>query len=162
MFLTLYFMPLADFVMGFLGFRSGGAASAGTLECGRETLDCPGTANRGMDDGEWATCECADRSKIFTVSCHVVRGEWEDWGAFNKGECVSKLACSTNGATQDCSSAIANCSRTCKNNIWGSCVCTSCKNGYVMVSGTCYASCNISNGTGYEVDISESSSTTGV
>ncbi len=24
MFLTLYFMPLADFVMGFLGFRSGG------------------------------------------------------------------------------------------------------------------------------------------
>lgn len=173
MFLTLYFMPLADFVMGFLGLNGSGKAYAGTLKCGTNTHECDGVSGQTLkpveDGGPVLQCRCKTNSNmVYDVGCYEVIVGDINWDGrielvFNAGSCYSPNACSPNGATKDCSSESRYGTSTCKDSVWGSCVYGACKSGYVMVSNTCYASCSISNGSGYEKWVSESSSsTTGV
>ncbi len=172
---TLYFVPIGHFVMSLFGISTrNGNAVAGTITCGGKTKECGGVSAQTLNRGSTVTCQCSTDSKLKQdLACTEIM--WEEIVCDNggtsdcytqeiivndfwTGECYNPDACSPNGSTKSCSTSTAEGTRTCKNGVWGGCVTTSCKSGYVMVKGSCIPSCNISNGVGYEDSIDSSSS----
>ncbi len=165
MFLTLYFMPFANFIRGIFGLPHIDQAYAGTVRCNTNNngVQCPGKPDTLLTDNQTIQCTCAtDSSKVFDVRCGTIWDEvnstWLD--ELVTGMCYTPGACSPNGKTEDCSTSSRNGTRKCVNGKWSACEYGECKSGYVLVDGGCYATCDISNGTGYEIDIATSSSST--
>ncbi len=166
MFLTLYFAPLSDFIMGLIGVRSGGAI-AGTIRCTSTggTRECGGQSSQTVSVGTTLQCTCVtDSSKVEDVECIVEQDTASDgtgrdvYRFVSTGLCYSKSACLPNGMKVDCSTASQYGTKTCVGGKWGPCQMGDCKSGYIKVGGSCFVACNMSNGSGYEMDIEESSS----
>lgn len=165
MFLTLYFMPFANFIRGIFGLPHIDQAYAGTVKCDThfDGVQCPGQPDTQLTGNQTIQCTCpTDSSKVFDIKCENTWAEkdstWVDVPAV--GTCYAPNACSPNGKTEDCSTSLRNGTKKCVNGKWGACEYGECKSGYVLVNGGCYATCDIPNGTGYEMDIAASSSST--
>lgn len=126
------------------------------------TINCSSlSSNTLYKAGESVACGCATGySGTITYTCTVgeyggyegqgvYEGYWQPAGTCLKEEC-------TEGQTQSCTTtAVATGKQTCTDRkIWGRCIPTSCKSGYVMIPGNsgphCFATCTIANGVGYE------------
>lgn len=164
--LAIYFAPIGHIILSLFGVRTNtGKAYAGTITCtGGEpdTMECAGHSGN-YSWGDYVQCQCpTDSSKVRDYYCGMTMADkLEDrdqsyWYA--PGSCYTKNACSPNGSTKDCSTAAQYCTQTCINGSWGPAVIGNCKSGYIKVNGGCSAECSISNGKGYEVEESSSSS----
>lgn len=179
MFMTLYFMPLSSFICNLLGLHSNDA-HAGTIKCGSDTAECIGVNSKTITGGQTVECTCAtDSSLVTTLTCSsdtYTNTFWDvntsDWAteeitdeSLRINACHGKESCSTNGATRSCTTSDNyNGTQTCTNYWWGECVRGStCKAGYVKTSDNqCLASCALANGAGYEMQTSESESSSSV
>ncbi len=165
MFLTLYFMPLADFIMGIFGASNSGNANAGTVYCTSTAISasCDGVSTKTLQFDQTVQCTCStNSSQVYDLTC---TDEWDErnngWRAvFTRGSCYTAGACSPNGKTEDCSTSTRYGTKKCVNGKWGACEYGECKSGYILtVYNSCASVCNIENGTGYKNDIASSSST---
>lgn len=164
---TLYFMPLANFVRHIFGGVMTGEAYAGTIKCGSQSsVECDGVASKTLSEGQSVICKCStDSNKLIDHTCEVSlecvdSGCWDTYPVyyFVSGSCYALSYC-TSGEKRSCTSGNGTGTQTCSSSgYWGACVISQCKSGYVMVNGQCFSECNIANGYGYEIDYSESSS----
>lgn len=179
MFMTLYFMPLSSFICNLLGLHSNDA-HAGTIKCGSDTAECIGVDSETIVDGQTVECTCATNSSLVTTltctSDTYTNTFWDpavsDWvfeeiteEFLRTDACHAEEPCTTNGATRSCTTSDNyNGTQTCTNYYWGGCVRGStCKAGYVKTPDKqCVASCALANGAGYEMQTSESSSSSNV
>lgn len=177
--MTLYFMPLSSFICNLLGLHSNDA-HAGTIKCGSDTAECIGVDSKTIVDGQTVECTCATNSSLVTtLTCTSdthTNTFWDpavsDWVSEEITEeflhteaCHGEEPCTTNGATRSCTTSDNyNGTQTCTNYYWGGCVRGStCKAGYVKTpDNQCVASCALANGAGYEMQTSESSSSSNV
>ncbi len=166
-FLSLYFAPVT-YLWGML--FGAGDARAGTVSCvGYGARECDGVASESLQPGERRRCVCGTNPpKSFDVWCseYDPTGDGRPTYTLNATTCAAE-SCSTNGATRDCSTSSQYGTQTCSGGYWGTCQKGNCKAGYLKVSGSCYATCFIANGTGYlyeenEVEESSSSSSSSV
>lgn len=182
MFITLYFAPLSNFITSLFGIKNSGTANAAidivnTIYCnssdpsqaGRKNYSClnGGTDNQIYITGTEISCSCgsSEHPKMVEIvvcsdnkSWNAAKSDWDHYYYWDKTQdCTPEC---NNNQTRDCSSTARYCTQTCDNDTgrWGSKQWGACKSGYVMVSGSCVASCYIANGDGYEIQIAESSS----
>lgn len=168
--LAIYFTPIGHMILSLFGVRTNaGKAYAGTVTCvgGGETAEyeCGGKSGNYYP-GSSVQCVCeTDSAQIKVLRCEEERGSGDMWDD-DRGYAYWKLvqnchylnACSPNGSTKDCSTAAQYCTQTCTNGRWGAYVWGNCKPGYIKLGETCFAECSVSNGKGYEVEESSSSS----
>lgn len=176
MFMTLYFAPLSNFISHLFGIKNSDANAAYvTIKCGEygvgnhRTYSCldGGDASKYYRENERVSCNCNSSEHpemVEIVECvdekqwDAIKSDWKHYFYWNKvQDCTPEC---NNNQTRDCSSTTQYCTQTCDNDTgrWGSKQWGACKSGYVMVSGSCVASCYIANGDGYEIQIAESSS----
>lgn len=165
--LAIYFAPVGHMILSLFGIRThSGRAYAGTITCQGSIesakMECAGQSGT-YRPGQYVQCQCStDSSKVQDYMCFEYQADKLEerdvvtWDV--TGSCYAKNACSPNGSTKDCSTAAQYCTQTCTNGSWGPAVIGNCKPGYIKVGGTCFAECSISNGKGYEVEESSSSS----
>lgn len=180
MFMTLYFAPLSNFITSLFGIKNSGTANAAIVnhiicnssdpnQAGRKEYECldGGVNNKIYITGNEVSCSCnsSEHPKMVEIvvcsdnkSWNAAKSDWDHYYYWDKTQdCTPDC---NNNQTRDCSSTTQYCTQTCNNDTgrWGSRQWGACKSGYVMVSGSCVASCYIANGDGYEIQIAESSS----
>ena len=170
MFLTLYFMPLSNFIMSLFGIRHFGEATAGEIICNatssKSKMECYNTTEGEYKAGDTVRdCECINHHGVYAdVECvlqdygldeksnPIVAASWK----YIRGTCSPEC---TPGQTQSCKTSSGTGTQVCdKYGDWGRCNISGCSSGYVMIDNKCYASCNVDNGSGYKRDIYEASS----